>query len=450
MHINLDTKICVMGLGYVGLTLAASLASVGFNVHGVEIRDEVTEKLGRNEPHFHEPGLTDLLGDVIKRKKFTFSKTIPSNYDGSVYIITVGTPLGSGKIARLDMIRKVSEEVAKNLKGGELVILRSTVKLGVSRDLVYPILSKPGLHFELAFCPERTLEGNALKEIKQLPQIIGGFSEGASVGASQIFNFLTKTIVKVSSPETAEMIKLVDNSHRDALFAYSNEIAVACDFSGISATEVINLGKLGYERTNLPAPGPVGGPCLEKDPYILAEGLIEKGFTPKLILGARKVNEDQPRYVAQFLAQKIENSKLNGQRLKISLLGLAFKGRPETDDLRGSMAIPIRNEIKKAFENAEFWGFDAIVSHNKIEELELTCARSIEDAFLGASLVIILNNHPVFEHIPITTLGDTMNQSGFIYDFWNHFDKKKMNLTNDITYLSLGGHSIEGSLPYET
>ena len=143
--------------------------------------------------------------------------------------------------------------------------MRSTVKIGTTRNLVHPVLEASGKRFDLAFCPERTVEGQALEELRWLPQIVGGETLDVTVRAGQLFQFLTPTVVRVSSVETAEMVKLVDNSQRDVHFAYSNEVARVCDVIGISAAEVIQAGKRGYPRTNLPMPGPVGGPCLEKD-----------------------------------------------------------------------------------------------------------------------------------------------------------------------------------------
>ncbi len=136
-----------------------------------------------------------------------------------------------------------------------------------------PILQEVGVPFEIAFCPERTIEGNALAELRRLPQIVGADKVETAMRATRLFMETTPTVVRVRSIEAAEMVKLIDNTSRDLIFAFSNEIAQACDAVGVSAIEVINAGKLGYPRTNLPLPGPVGGPCLTKDPYILAQSV---------------------------------------------------------------------------------------------------------------------------------------------------------------------------------
>ena len=357
-----DRRVCVIGLGYVGLTLAVAMADVGFEVLGVEIRDEVLDSLNIGHAHFDEPGLDERLQRVVRTGYFKFEKKIPEVWGGNVFIITVGTPLSDDGHSRMDMVANVGREVAQHLKNDDLVIMRSTVKLGTTRKIITPILSLTGKHFELAFCPERTLEGRALVELRQLPQIVGGMTNSAAVRASQLFQFITPTVVRVSDVETAEMIKLVDNAQRDVAFAYANEVARACDAIGVSAAEVIQAGKLGYSRTNLPMPGPVGGPCLEKDSYILAEGLRELGIEPEITMAARRLNEQQPTEVVRHLKQVTSKMPGFAARPSITLMGIAFKGQPATADLRGTMAKPILEQMRLAFPEAIFRGFDVVVA----------------------------------------------------------------------------------------
>lgn len=434
-----DREVCVLGLGYVGLTLAVAMADAGFSVLGVEIRPDVLARLARGEAHFHEPGLEERLRRAVARGTFRAVERIPRDWQGSVFVVTVGTPLGEDGRARLDMVERVAGEVAANLKGGNLVIMRSTVKLGTTRKLVVPVLDRAGVAYELAFCPERTLEGRALVELRQLPQIVGGLTLAAAVRASQIFQFLTPTVVRVSDVETAEMIKLVDNSQRDVAFAFSNEIARACDAFGIAAAEVIRAGKLGYPRTNLPLPGPVGGPCLEKDPHIFAEGLRELGIEPEITLAARKVNERQPAETVARLAAVARSLAGFPARPVISLLGIAFKGQPATDDLRGTMARPIFAALKGAFPGAAFRGFDAVVAHADIAAFGLAPCAMLADAMRGANLALILNNHPVFPAMPIEELAALLARPGFVYDYWNCFDAADLHLPEGTGYVALGG-----------
>lgn len=435
-----DRGICIIGLGYVGLTLASTMADIGFNVLGIEVRQDVVEALRRGEPHFHEPGLADQIKRSVESRSFHVETTIPDGHDTSVFIVTVGTPLGESGHARLDMIERASGEVAAAMQPGALVLLRSTVRLGTTRGIVVPILDSAGVPYELAFCPERTLEGTALKELRSLPQIVGGQTMSATIRAAQVFQFLTPTIVRVRDPETAEMIKLVDNAQRDVQFAYANEVARMCDAIGVSAAEVISAGKLGYPRTNLPMPGPVGGPCLEKDPHILAEGLAQHGFVPEITVAARRLNENQPAETVAFLANLLRSKPGIPEKPVVSLMGLAFKGRPPTDDLRGTMARPILDALRYEFPAAEFRGFDAVVSAPEIQELGLEPASDIESAMKGANLVVIANNHPVFAAMPIETLSESMARPGLIYDYWNGFNARELKLPEGCSYIAIGSH----------
>ena len=435
-----DRQVCILGLGYVGLTLAVAMADVGFEVLGVEIRDEVRDALAKGRAHFHEPGLEERLQRVVHTGNFKSAKNIPQGWGSSVYIITVGTPLSADGHSRMDIVENVGREVAQHLKDGDLVIMRSTVKLGTTRKIITSVLGSTGKQFDLAFCPERTLEGRALVELRQLPQIVGGMSNAAAVRASQLFQFITPTVVRVSDVETAEMIKLIDNAQRDVAFAYANEVARACDAIGVSAAEVIQAGKLGYPRTNLPMPGPVGGPCLEKDSHILAEGLRELGVEPEITMAARRLNERQPAEVVSHLHRVA--SKLVGfpSHPVIALMGIAFKGVPATDDLRGTTAKPILKQIRLAFPNATLRGFDAVVTEEDIRGFGLDPATTLEEAFKGASLVLILNNHPVFSGMHIERLAGLMIQPGVVYDFWNCFKAADLHLPRGVAYMALGSH----------
>ena len=441
-----DHSVCIIGLGYVGLTLATVMAGVGFHVLGVEIRDDVLEKIKKGQPHFYEPGLADRLSNLIKQGRIQFSKIIPENWDGTVFIITVGTPLGPDGHIRIEYIEGVGRQVAGNLKKGDLVVMRSTVKIGTTRKLIHPILKKAGVAFDLAFCPERTLEGKALIELRQLPQIVGGMTLAGAIRASQLFQFLTPTVIRVSDVETAEMIKLIDNTNRDIMFAYANEVARACDAIGISAMEVIQMGKLGYPRTNIPVPGLVGGPCLEKDPYILAESVRGPGLEMEMTLAARKINERQALEIVDYIKQQTDRIKGFPEKPEIAMLGLAFKGQPSTDDLRGTMARPIFAALQQHFPGATFRGYDAVVSGDEIERFGLKPCTTVEEALAGVNVAVISNNHVEFVMMPLETLFEKMARPSFVYDVWNSFDARELNIPEGCGYVALGSHGL-GRLP---
>jgi UDP-N-acetyl-D-mannosaminuronic acid dehydrogenase len=431
-----NKQICVLGLGYVGLTLSATLATSGFKVVGVEIRKKILDDLQKKKPHFYEPNLKKILTKVIKNKSFQFYNSIPNNWSGDTFIITVGTPLDKNGKSRLDLIKNVSNEVGQFIKKKDLVILRSTVKVGTSRNTVKKIIEKKEPHFDLAFCPERTQEGKALTEVKKIPQIIGGLNHSSSNRAKKIFKKITKTNLIVSSLETAELIKLVDNSQRDVYFSYANEIAKICDDLKINASEVINTGKFQYARTNLAMPGPVGGPCLIKDTYILSESLNKKQTKPKIALAARKINENLPKDIISQIKSELE--KRYKKITKVSFLGFAFKGNPPTDDTRDSMSIQFYREAVKKFPSSHISIYDKLVKDEDYEAFNFNKSDNLNLSFKDANVVIILNNHKVFQNLNLKKMSNLMKNNALIYDCWNLFDKKRLNLNKKVKYSSFG------------
>lgn len=437
-----DRNICILGLGFVGVTLATAMADVGFQVTGIEIRDEVIEKLASGNPHFFEPGLSARLKKVTENGHLKAFKQIPKDCKCTVFIITVGTPLDEYKQINLNGIQNICKDISEHLKDGDLVILRSTVKLGTTQTVIYPLLKKTGKRFEIAFCPERTVEGQAMEELRYLPQIIGANNLSTSIRAGHIFQFLTPTVVRVSDLETAEMIKLIDNTKRDVVFGFSNEVARMCDAAGLSAEEVIRAGRFGYSRTDLPIPGPVGGPCLSKDSHILAQSMSEYGIVPEITVAARKVNEEQPAEVVKFLSNLIKNKKNFPKNLTISLLGIAFKGQPATDDVRGTTAKAIFEALKTAFPEAQFWGYDPVVHLDAIQEFGLIPKADLHETIAKSHIVMILNNHPMFASIPIEKWAHEMVEPAMIYDFWNNFSRKNLCLPKNVQYVALGSHKL--------
>ena len=420
-EINRDYDIVVIGLGYVGLTLSVALAEAGFRVLGVEKRKNVVDLTNNGKPHFDENGLNFALNQVVKSKFFAAAVDM-KNVTCSSYIITVGTPINQEGVPRLDYIENATKEVAESMQNDSLIILRSTVKIGTSENVVSRILKNTGKDFRLAMCPERTLEGRALQELTSLPQIIGSNSKEGFLRAENIFRKLTKTIVKVSSLEAAEIVKLVDNTYRDVQFAFANEVARICESFNVSALEVISSGKLGYDRTNVSLPGLVGGPCLEKDPHILSHSVREKGIEIEITNACRLVNERQP-YETVCNIKKESVKRGFDKKIKIAVMGLAFKGIPSTNDLRGSMVFKVLDALDKEFSDADIFIYDSIVSKHDMQENfpEYTISENMKDVTKNASIVILANNHPDLTCANIDDYYCNMGKNGFIYDYWNRY-----------------------------
>ncbi|HEY6815833.1 MAG TPA: nucleotide sugar dehydrogenase [Croceibacterium sp.] len=438
-----DKSLQILGLGYVGLTLAVAMAEAGFRVHGIEVNPAVLSALSQHRAHFTEYGLNDRLARQMEKGQFTVASPADEAPPASVFIVTVGTPVGEDKRTRFTALNSVIDRIAETMPDEALVILRSTVRVGTTNEIVRPVLEATGKRFDLAFCPERTLEGKALAELATLPQVVGGIDDHSTFRAAQLFSFLTPTIIRVRNAETAEMVKLVNNTHRDLQFAFANEIAGICDSLGISAHEVIASGNIGYARSAMPMPmpGPVGGPCLEKDPYILAEGVEGRGFSPGLALAGRKWNEGLPeRSVRQMCERLAQGGDLPK---RVAILGLAFKGRPETDDLRGTMAVPLIEALRQEMEGVEIVGWDAMVDAAGIESLGIAASDTAVNAARGAGLVIFQNNHPEIEKLNLRALAREMAAPGMIYDFWNqHGLTDSLDLAPGIHYAALGGLNL--------
>jgi UDP-N-acetyl-D-mannosaminuronic acid dehydrogenase len=437
-----DKNVCVVGLGYVGLTLAVAMADVGFRIFGVERDPRVLKALGNGCAHFSEVGLDMRLAKQLAGKNLSFAPEVDAEDHATVYIVTVGTPIGPDRRTRFDAIKLVTEAIGGVLKDDDVVILRSTVRVGTTREIVKPILDQAGKRYCLAFCPERTLEGKAMVELRALPQVVGGVDNLSTFRASQLFSFLTPSVVRVRDLETAEMVKLINNTQRDFIFAFANEVAAMCDAVGVSATEVIASGNLGYPRANVPMPGPVGGPCLEKDPYILAEGLERFGFTPSLSLAARRWNENLPAWTIGQLARDYADVSRESPK-RVGILGLAFKGRPETNDLRGTLAIPIIEMLRGEFPSAEIVGWDPLVTEEEAATLHITPAPSLESVFHDASIVVIQNNHERFARMNLAELSSTMLKPGIIYDYWNQHEVGNVELMDGVLYQGLGAANVK-------
>ena len=368
-------------------------------------------------------------------KNYTISNHIKDNSNFDAFVISVGTPLDSDKVPILDFVKEAASLVGSKIKKDNLIILRSTVPVGTSRNTVIPILEKESnmkneIDFQVVFAPERTAEGVAIKELRTNPQIIGGISEKGVNQASDIFKKITKSILTVSSIEAAEMIKLIDNTYRDIRFAYANEIAIICEMLKLNANECITKANQNYPRNSIPIPSPgVGGPCLSKDPHILMHVAKKFDFNAEVIGHSRELNEFVPKHLAIKLINKLKKLSKNTNS-KIFIIGFAFKGNPETDDSRNSSTELLIKELKKEFPN--IYGYDPVVKKSEIMKMGAKSV-SIEEGFENADCVIVMNNHKSYLQLDIDHLLNKSNLPVIFADCWSMFkksyDKKRILYT---------------------
>ncbi|MFH1450881.1 MAG: nucleotide sugar dehydrogenase, partial [archaeon] len=334
-------KACIVGLGFIGLPLAVALASRGAEIKGYEIRDEVVEKINKGIAPIYEPGLEEELKKVVESGKLVASSDPAIIREAGFVIITVGTPVDENGVPKLDYVESACEIIGKNLKKGAIVVLKSTVPPGTTEEFVKPRLEQhSGMKcpedFGVAFCPERTVEGQAMQEFLTLPKVVGGINQDTTDKVSAFFSILNDKIVKVSKPRTAEMVKLMDNTYRDVNIALANEFAKAGMALGVDVKEATAAANKDYSRNHILISGTgVGGSCLTKDPLILNTTVRKKGGPNlDLVLQGREVNKKMPEFIVNLGEKVLERNGKTISNSKIALLGLAFK--KDTNDLRNT------------------------------------------------------------------------------------------------------------------
>jgi UDP-N-acetyl-D-mannosaminuronic acid dehydrogenase len=439
-------KVCVVGTGHIGLPLAAVLAEVGFVVTGYDTNEDfVTRVNATGVAGFREEGLDALLAKHLQQS-LTLTSSPPAGQD--VYIITVGTPLEPGtQRPGLDRIRVAVQRLATGFGPDPLIILRSTVSIGTTRNVVLPEIRRHTQRFGLAFCPERTIEGKAIPEMRSLPQVVGGLEPESADRAEALFRLITPKIVRVSSLEAAEMIKLINNTHRDLTFAFANEVALIAERMGLSAAEMIHAANVDYPRSHVAQPGFVGGPCLEKDALILIDSLKKIDFNPRVIEEARKINQAMPDHVAARIIAELRSLRRAPAHAKVLITGFAFKGRPATEDVRGSAAIPLMRRLQAS--RIEVWGHDFVTPEQVIADLGARPC-TLEEGFEQADGVIIMNNHPGYQSAGIPALARRLRAPAFLFDSWSLFDISDFREVAGLRYAPLGAPFCGVSKPGET
>ena len=409
-----QADVCVVGLGYVGLTLATAFAVAGLRVAGVERNPSVVAEIAAGRSPFHETGLDDAVTKVVASGLLTAVGLDAPLPPAAAYVITVGTPVRDGQVFLGDLESAV-RRVATDMPDGALVVLRSTVRVGTTNGIAAEVLRESGTSFSLAMAPERTIEGKALAELSSLPQIVGGIDERSTELAAALFGRLGVEIVRVESAEAAELAKLASNTYRDLQFAYANELAYLADTIGIDVFDVITACNHGYERMNVAKPGPVAGPCLEKDAYILANSAELHGTHAPLVMTARRTNEAITEHVVTMVADLPTPDR-------VAILGLAFKGRPETSDVRGSMARDFADAVVQRWSGTSVVGWDPLVSVEDAASLGVTFGDAA-DVIAGSPLIIVQTNHPTFGTPEFARLLIEHAPSGaVIVDLWNQLD----------------------------
>lgn len=376
-------KLCVLGLGYIGLPTASTFATHGLQVTGVDVNRRVVNGLQNGHLHIHEPGLRTLVQAALRSGNLKISEQ-PEEADA--FIIAVPTPFLQDKRADLQYVISASEAIVPYLRRGNLVVLESTSPPRTTLDVVAPILERSGLKagtdFHLVYSPERVLPGQILRELIENARVIGGVNAASAEAGRDLYAIFVRGEIILTDATTAEMVKLMENTYRDVNIAIANEFARLGDHFKIDIWEAIRLANR-HPRVNILQPGPgVGGHCISVDPWFLVEAAPE--LTP-LIRTARQVNDSQPHFVVELVQKILKGRPLRGQRLAV--LGLSYKA--DVDDLRESPAIEIARLLANA--GATVHAYDPF--HSQLDLNGITVEDSLEKAVKDAELLLLLVGH---------------------------------------------------------
>jgi UDP-N-acetyl-D-mannosaminuronic acid dehydrogenase len=415
-------NILILGGGFVGITLAAKLLKKkSINVVIVESDDRKLERFKSQNYGVFEPGLDVILNKAVKKSKLKFSRKIPEDIF-NVCFICIGTPKNQTAESSLNLLGDIMIDVVNNMDQRGNIYLRSTVRVGTTFKLAKFILNNTQKDIKIFYAPERTAEGVALIELNSLPQILGAINiEDLAAGREELSSF-GFSVVEASSTEEAEFIKLICNVWRDSVFALSNEFAVFAENLRIDISKVILKANFNYPRGKIPLPGPVGGPCLSKDTYILLDSLNHALKNDSVVFAARKRNESM---IAMVL-QKISTYKLlRSDASTIVFLGSAFKGKPKTNDFRDSLTKIVIENLLSSQVNLKIGIWDPTIDPIDLYESSNFYIKQLE-AFLP-DIVVIGNNSDLLFSDQVIRYLQKLDDTKLIIDMWG--------ITNEITQI---------------
>jgi UDP-N-acetyl-D-mannosaminuronic acid dehydrogenase len=403
-------KICVIGLGYIGLPTACMLANKGYNVLGIDINDKVIDKLKDGIPHIEEPELKDIFKNALKSGKLKVSKIIE---ESDVFIISVPTPLGKAKKAEMGYVKTAAAGISSHIGKGNLVILESTSPPGTTQNLVGRIIFKnsgleAGKDYLLSFCPERVLPGKIIKELVNNDRIIGGINKRSALKAEEIYKSFVRGKIYLTDLKTAELVKLAENTYRDINLAFANELSLICSEYDIDVWDVIRFANM-HPRVNILSPGPgVGGHCIPIDPWFILENIKMKDT---LIERCRKINKSMPIVIAKKIIDTVKDK--HGP--KVTVLGVSYK--ENIGDTRESPALPIIKELKA--KGIEVAIYDPLAENFKYESSDL------EESLKNSDMIILLAGHKEYRDLDLGYIGKLMRTKN-IFDTRDFFNKKEV------------------------
>ncbi len=450
----MPTNIVVLGMGYVGIPMAALLADVpDFFVTGIQRRSQRSGwkieflNSGKNPFEGDEPGLDDLIARIVKNKKFYVTDSYEACDKADYILIDVQTPVDDKKIPRYESLKEVSKLVASHLKKGVTVIIESTVAPGTTNNIVRPILEKEsglkrGKDFYLVFSFERVMPGKLLEYITDFPRVIGGGCEEANERAKFLYSAVVRKEIQVTDTLTSELTKCIENTYRDVNIAFANEMALVAEDFNRNIFDIIDLINHRHDRMmHYPGSG-VGGHCLTKDPHLLVYGhqtYTDNKFKSEILLKARVLNDFMPEHMVQLMENALEEAGKQ-DNLKIALMGVAYKA--DCDDTRNTPTKNIVDTLTKRYHSHNF----AYIAHDPwVREKDYKSTDLTDDfnkAVSDADVLIFATNHKQYYDIDLDDLKNKVSENPIIIDGRNIFNKRIVEEKGFI-YRKIGeGHNM--------
>lgn len=428
-------NICVVGLGYVGIPVAAKFAEAGFDVIGIDVDREKVEKINRGEVPLKgkEPGINELVKKVVKDGKLRASLDYDECKNADFIVISVQTPM-KGECPDYGYLEGAVENIGKRLNRGSLVSIESTIAPKTMDKLVKNVLEKEsgmvaGKDFYLVHCPERVRPGHLLYQLENFGRVIGAVNEESGERAKEFYGKIVKGNLDVTTMINAELVKTVENTYRYTQIAFANEMAMICEKLGADVFEVRELvNKCPWRDMHLPGTG-VGGHCIPKDPKLLISS-IRGIYEPELVKTSRKINEHMPYHMIEMVEKEMNigtgtQRPVQNTRGKISLLGMAFV--KDSDDTRNSPALVIKEELKKR-------GFEVCMHDPYMESMKL------DECLKGSDCLVLATDHTSFKELNTKEGLDRIKKlmrTPVIVDGRNLFDRKLCEKTGFV-YRGIG------------
>jgi UDP-N-acetyl-D-glucosamine dehydrogenase len=395
---NRSAVICVVGLGYVGLPLVVEFVRAGFKVVGYDVSQRVVDLLNRGESHIQDVA-AGTVKEMVDRGSFTATSDASVMADSDVVSIAVPTPLSKTRDPDMSFVIAVRDSLVEFLHPALLIVLESTTYPGTTRELLLPAIEERGLvvgeDVFLAFSPERVDPGNTVWNTRNTPKVVGGITPACTTLATALYSTSIETVVPVSTPETAELVKLLENTFRSVNIGLVNEMAIVCDKLGVDVWEVIEAAAtkpFGFMKFT-PGPG-IGGHCIPLDPHYLAWKMRTLNYKTRFVDLASEINSAMPAFVVDKTMHALNDEKKSVNGSRVLVVGVAYK--KDIDDVRESPAVDIVRLLESY--GATVGYHDPYVSEfdddrHVLKGIDLTAA-----ALSEVDAVVIVTDHTVVDY----------------------------------------------------